>query len=189
MNRMIFPMLALLATALSACGNGSVDESDADVTPSTPAVNFKPGAQGGRTVKPQGPVSIAYKIIGTPIVGQPVGVDLQVQSTLGPLPITLSYRVNDSTAMEFAASQEARVSIAASDDDGPSVQQVQVVPLREGRIFLNVSATIETEDGTMSTVTAIPIQVGAALRETTENGEVMTDENGELVRSLPANEN
>ena len=112
----------------------------------------------------------------------------QVESTLGPQPITLTYRVNDSTSMEFAEAQEASVSLAATRDDGPRVQQVQVVPMREGRLFLNVAATVETEEGTMSTVTAIPIQVGAAPRQPQENGEVQTDENGELVRSLPATE-
>jgi hypothetical protein len=111
-----------------------------------------------------------------------------VQSNLGLQPITLSYRVNDTTAMEFAEAQEASVSIAATDDTGPTLQQVQVVPLREGRLFLNVSATIETENGTTSTVTAIPIEVGEAPRQPQENGEVLTDEDGELVRSLPASE-
>jgi hypothetical protein len=185
-------ILSLLAMAVMAgCGDGSVAESDADgvVATDAPEVSFKPGASSDHTVKPQGPVTIAYKIIGTPIVGQPVGVDLQVQSTIGPQAITLSYRVNDSTAMQFTEAQPSRVSIAATNDEGPSLQQVRVIPLREGRLFLNVSATVETEGGSMSTVTAIPIQVGSAPREIQENGEVMLDENGELVRSLPATEN
>jgi len=190
MKRFIFPVLAIII--LAACGNGgNVDESrsDAAVANDAPEVSFTPGAADGHTVKPQGPVTIAYNIIGTPIVGQPVGIDLQVKSTLGPQAITLSYRVNDSTAMQFAESQSASVSIAASKDDAPSLQQVQVIPLREGRIFLNVSATVESESGTISTVTAIPIQVGAVPREIQENGEMMLDENGELIRSLPASEN
>jgi len=190
MNRVIVPALAITAFLYAGCGNGSIDESDAGTAVSTtaPDVSFKPGADAMRTAKPQGPVTIAYKIIGTPVVGLPVGVDLRVQSNLGPQPITLSYRVNDSTAMEFAQAQAASVSIAANNDTGSSLQQVQVVPLREGRLFLNVSATIETESGTMSTVTAIPIEVGEAPRQPEENGEVLTDENGELVRSLPASE-
>ena len=61
--------------------------------------------------------------------------------------------------------------------------------MREGRLYLNVTAAIETEDGSMSTVLAIPIQVGAARREVQQNGEITTDENGELIRSLPASEN
>jgi hypothetical protein len=102
--------------------------------------------------------------------------------------MTLSYRVNDSTALQLAETQLDRVTLAATRDERPSLQQVQVIPLREGRVFLNVSVSIETDDGTMSSVTAIPIQVGAAVREPQDNGELLTDESGEQVRSLPARE-
>ena len=186
MNRVNLSALIAIALLAAGCGNGNVEEPAATTAPE---VGFKPDGETARTAKPQGPVTIDYKIIGTPIVGQPLGIDLQVQSTLGSKPITLHYRVNDSTSIVFAEAQEARVSLAAGNDDGPRVQQVQVVPMREGRLFLNVSATVETKDGTMSTVTAIPIQVGAAPRQPEQNGEVLTDENGELVRSLPATEN
>jgi hypothetical protein len=103
--------------------------------------------------------------------------------------ITLSYRVNDTTAMQLTEAQPASVSLVARKDDAPSQQQVQVIPLREGRIYLNVSATVEGEDGSLSTVIAIPIQVGVVPREIQDNGEVTLDENGELIRSLPATEN
>ena len=63
-------------------------------------------------------------------------------------------------------------------------QQVTIIPQREGRFYLNVSASYETEDGTMSTVTAIPIQVGTGARELQEHGEVQVGEDGEAVRVL-----
>jgi len=115
----------------AGCGNGSVDKDagEAAAMASTDSVNAKPQAGDIRTAKPQGPVTITYKVIGTPIVGQPVGIDLQVQSTLGPQEIVLSYRINDSTAMQFVAAQPARVSIAPTDDVEPSLQQVRVVPM------------------------------------------------------------
>ena len=62
--------------------------------------------------------------------------------------------------------------------------QVVVIPQREGRFYLNVSASFETEDGTLSTITAIPIQVGTGTRELQQNGEVELDESGETVRVL-----
>jgi hypothetical protein len=191
MYKNILNSLLLVTTVLtSACGNDSSNqnsiEKEVAVSTNAPEVSFKPGATDGRTVKPQGPVTIAYKIIGTPIVGQPIAIDLRIESTLGPQAIELSYRVNDSTAMQFTEAQPATVSIAANNDDRPSLQQVRVIPLREGRLFLNVSVSIETESGSISTVTAIPIQVGQAVREIQQNGEVLTDENGELIRALPA---
>ena len=155
-NRII--IVNTISLALWACGDGtdkgsaaSVAEEVAKISTSTVEVASKPGASNDQTVKPQGPVTITYKIIGVPVVGQPVAVDLQVKSTLGPRPVTLSYRVNDSTAMQFSEAQTLQVSIAPTNDERPSLQQVRVIPMREGRLFLNVSATIQTEGGTIST--------------------------------------
>lgn len=187
MNEKVFPVLvaALLA---GACSDSSVENSSEVVAESNaskaPDVSFKPGPSDGRTVKLQGPVSIVYKIIGAPIVGRAVAVDLQVLSNVGAQEITLTYRVNDTTAMQFPEAQPARVSMAATNSKQPRFQQVRVIPLREGRLFLNVSASIETEGGTISSVVAIPIQVGPAVRQQQENGTVTTDENGEAIRVL-----
>ncbi len=73
-------------------------------------------------------------------------------------------------------------------DDAPTVQQVRLVPLREGRLFLNVSASIEVDGGLVSSAVAIPVQVGAAPRQPETNGTLATDENGEAIHSLPATE-
>lgn len=177
--------LLLLALAmLAACGSGT----DTEATPAAENHN-KTSSAGAMTAKPQGPVSIDYRIIGTPILGQPLAIDLEVTSTIGPQAITLSYRVNDSTAMEFMESQPAQITIAASNDEGPSLQQVRLVPLREGRLFLNVSASVEIDGGTVSTAMAVPIEVGTVARQIDENGVITTDENGDLIHSLPASEN
>ena len=141
------------------------------------------------TTKLQGPVRISYRIIGEPIVGQPVAIDLQFQSSLGPQPFNVSYRINDSTALEFPEAQAARATIAPSTGEEFAAQQVTVVPMREGRLYLNVAAQVQTDTGSVSSVTAVPIQVGKAPRELLDNGTVTTDENGERIRSLPASEN
>jgi hypothetical protein len=169
----------LLVLALAACGGDEgTDQATAD-----PA--GKPAPEAARTVKPMGPVQINYRIVGTPIVGQPVAIDLEVRSVQGPQEITLSYRINDATAMQFPEAQPAEVSLAARTDESPSLQQVRVIPLREGRLYLNVAADVETESGTLSTITAIPIQVGGpASRVPQQSGTVVTDENGEQVRVM-----
>ena len=180
-------ILTALAFTLSGCGNGDAEApaGEVQVDASAPEVSFKPGPASEHTVKPQGPVQISYRIVGTPIVGQPIAIDLQVQSVLGPQAVTLSYRINDATAMQFPEAQPPSVSIAPSADSSPSMQQVRVIPLREGRLYLNVSADVESGDGTYSTVTAIPIQVGGTpVRAPQEHGTVTTDENGEQVRVL-----
>ena len=90
--------------------------------------------------------------------------------------------------MRLPESQPASVAVVPNIGEDFTTQQVIVIPLREGRLYLNVAAEFDTGDGTMSTVTAIPIQVGSGTRVLQENGVVMTDENGELIRSLPAKE-
>ena len=179
---MIRTTVALTALAcLAACGDGAVDTAaEAPVAASLPA-DF--------TAKPQGPVTIDYRIIGTPIVGQPLAIDIEVVSLVGEQPISLSYRINDSTAMELAEAQPADVAVIPNADGEPSVQQVRLVPRREGRLFLNVSASVAVDGGTISSAIAIPVQVGSAPRQPESNGTMTTDEQGEAIHSLPATEN
>lgn len=184
--KIVFVLVAALLAG--ACSDG-VEENASEVVAESlaakaPEVASKPGLAGGQTTKLHGPVSISYKIIGAPIIGQPVAVDLQVVSNVGAQAITLTYRINDTTAMQFPEAQPPSVSMAATNSAEPQTQQVRIIPLREGRLFLNVSASIETDGGTISTVTAIPIQVGSAARQQQQNGTVTVDEKGEAIRVL-----
>ena len=180
MNRLDSLIIVIAAAGLAACGDAAVDR-DTQVA-ATSAVAESAAA------KPQSPVAIDYRIIGSPIVGQPLAIDIEIRSLIGPQPISLQYRINDSTAMELAEAQPAELSIAPLADGAPLVQQVRLVPLREGRLFLNVAASVEIEGGTVSTVAAFPVQVGAAPRQPAGNGTVTTDENNAAIHSLPADE-
>ena len=164
---------------LAGCGADNAAPSLADA---------KEGSSPSYTHKPQGPVAIEYRIIGAPIVGQPLAIDIEVRSLMGVQEITLNYRINDSTALEFTEAQPAQLTLAPSNDPSPVVQQVRLVPLREGRVFLNVSASVDADGSTLSTAIAIPIQVGAAPRQPETNGNLTTGESGEALHSLPASE-
>ncbi len=174
---------------LAACGSDKVEEpvavevEDLSSAPDARIKSVDPELDGA-IVTPGSPYRVSYKIIGTPIVGSPVTVGLTVESSRGSQPLNLEYRINDATSMLLAESQPASVRMEAAGDDAPFTQQVTIIPQREGRFYLNVSAYFETVDGTMSTVTAIPIQVGVGSRELQPHGEVQTDENGDAVRVL-----
>jgi hypothetical protein len=185
-------LLAPLFMLVCAC-NFSESESQSAAEPevSEKSVSDAPAgveAENSVTGKPQGPVKIDYRIIGTPVVGQPVTIDLTVKSNVGDAPVTLSYETSDSTAMSFPEAQQRRVSLAFVDGDRTAGQQVTVIPAREGRLFLNVTAHMQTDTGSLQTVIAVPIQVGAAPRELQQNGVVTTDENGELIREMPVSD-
>ena len=189
--------LALVALAMVgmigmvACGEADVDKASAtldpvDVTTDAPTVLFTPdNAVAG---KPSRPVTVSYRIIGRAVVGRPVTVELHITSSLGNQTMHVAYRSNDATAMRLAEAEPRELSVSPSAGSTGTTHQVTVIPMREGRVFLNVAVTVETENGSMSTVTAVPIQVGDAPRVVEENGTALTDENGEAVRALPAQE-
>ncbi len=79
----------------------------------------------------------------------------------------------------------SQVDVVPSSDEVAASQQITVVPQREGRLYLNVSGSIETETGPMIRATAIPIQVRRAPREQQANGEVRALPNGDTVVSMP----
>ena len=125
-----------------------------------------------------GSMSFSYEILGNPIVGQPIAVNLFVSSDQTD-PILLEYRINDASSMIFSESQALEVEVTLETADAPARQQVTVIPQREGRLFLNVSGSLDTDSGTEIRATAIPIQVSAAppgteARDAAQNGP-MTD--------------
>ena len=181
--------LAVAAIAVAACGSSGSDAADnaSAGTTDTPApIEPKINDDLNLTTKPQGPVRFSYRVIGTPVVGQPVTIDLRVESNVGDVPIKLSYQSNDTTAMTFPETQVREVSVGFVDDERLSSQQVTVIPAREGRLFLNVTATLQMESGTMQTAQAIPLQVGAAPRDLTPTVPTTTDEDGNQLREMPA---
>ena len=132
--------------------------------------------------KPTAPISMRYEVMGNPIVGQPLLVNVEVSSARGP--VTVHYSINDGSALMFQQGQVERLEIV--DPSSGSVQQLSIIPQREGRVYVNVSAEVETPEGPMIRSMAIPIKVGSAPSEATINGELKEGPDGEAVISMPA---
>ena len=196
MNRILPSLVALVCgLGLVACQSGS-DEvagagSDSSSAKTATAVHSKPvaPADAARTSagKPSAPINIDYEIMGTPVIGVPLSINVKVSSALDQ-PITVNYRIIDTTSLMFSSAQSERVSLVPVGDEAYSVEQVTVIPQREGRLFLNVSAEIETEVGMLAKVMAIPIQVGSFRPTPQVNGELITGDDGEALISMPAKE-
>ena len=182
-----FCVAIMVATvALAGCGNaGDTPPAAAEVKPADPADKYgndlaqSPG-------KPSAPISFRYKVQGTPIVGQPVAVDVFVSSSVIARRVNVQYRVNDASSMSFPEAQAQKTEMSLEADGEPQMQQITVIPQREGRLYINVSAEVETPEGSMIKTQAIPIQVGAAPLELDENGELIKTAEGETVVSMPA---
>lgn len=186
MKSALFLIVILAASGCRSGDNGTggdtapTDESAAKAAPDATAdAQASPG-------KPTAPISIDYNIIGTPIVGNPLSIDVSVSSTQGEAPVKLTYRVLDAASLTFPDAQPEEIALGRVNERQPAVRQVTVVPQREGRLYLNVTAQIETEDGALIKSMAIPIQVGDAPAEREVNGEVVEDADGETVISMPA---
>lgn len=184
--------LLLCCAALIGCQEVTDERSTPETAPSV-ATTVERAASTGKIPdlspgKPTAPVALSYEVVGNAVVGQPVGINLHIASNRGDQVIRLNYRVNDSSAMLFPESQAQRIELAPATDGHPRMQQVTVIPQREGRLFLNVSAEVETENGTMFRVLAIPIQVGAGAAAPAVNGEIRKNADGETVISMPASE-
>ncbi len=194
MKPMLKPFTLILPlTLLAACGNSEVESTpEAAERPkvTAPEVSFKPAhSEKGAVSKIGAPFRLQYKVIGTPIVGSQVPIELRIYSTLEPQPVKISYSLNDTTALAFPEAQPATVNVTRKADDQYIEQMVTVIPQREGRLYVNVTASIETGEGSRSMVMAVPVQVGSGARPLEEHGEPGTDEKGEAIRSLPAKEN
>ncbi len=184
-RRRIFPALAgAIVLALGACGSGAAPDNAAPQAKEQPTAGVQPGYDG-TVVKPGAPFRMSYRIIGTPIVGSPVTVELRVETLERGRAIAVDYRINDSNTMLLHEAQPARVRVEPADNENFVVQRVTVVPQRQGRMYLNVAASIDTDEGSMSSIMAVPIQVGEGGRILEEQGEVVVGEDGEAIRVLP----
>lgn len=171
---------------LAACGSDAVAPATEVAIVEKPAeAAGKPAAQFDGTVTKIGsPFSISYKIIGTPVMGSPVAIELRVTSNLDSPIVQLSYSIPDDSSMVLHEAQPAAIDAELAANEKWVDQRVTVVPQREGRIYLNVAAAVDGADGRTMTMMAVPIQVGQGGRDLEEEGELATDEDGEAIRIL-----
>lgn len=168
----IFALVAAMFF-LAACSSGREEATPGQVAD-----------ESRRPAKAGAPFTFRYKTIGTPVVGSPVTLDLEIHSVFGATPVEIGYQIADPSALLLHEAQpQSMVAELAANDDFVA-ERVTVIPQREGRLYLNVSAAVTTEDGRTSVVTAIPIHVGAVDTSPVEHGELETNEDGETTRVL-----
>jgi hypothetical protein len=176
---------SLMLVAVSACQDNSSSTGPAPAV--TEAVDAVPSVAATATAspgKPTAPIDISYEIVGNAIVGSPVMINIVVTSDYGP--VNVEYSIVDNSALMFQSGQVERREVL--DPSSRSVQQLSVIPQREGRVYVNVSADIPTVDGLNIRSMSIPIQVGSAPEQPADNGEMVEGPGGEVVNSLPAQE-
>ncbi len=184
-----FPPKSILLTvaamiSLGACSDESGTGATVSAGKPAPAVEGRTATSPG---KPSAPISIEYEVLGKAIVGLPVAINVTVRATEELGPVVVSYSINDASALLFQDGQIERREYR--DFSELDMQQVTVVPQREGRLYINVSAEVQTPGGSMIKSMAIPIRVGSAPVPRQINGELKEGPDGETVISMPAQEN
>ena len=164
---------------LIACGDSSLEEP----VESTAALKKERPTDVIET--PAGaPFAIRYNVIGTPVVGSPVTLDLQIVSAMGSQPVEISYEIPDPSAMMLHEAQPQSLTAEFDAEKKFIGERVTVIPLREGRLYLNVSAGVTTVGGRVSSVMSVPFHVGEVDTGLVEQGEVEFTEDGEAVKVL-----
>lgn len=169
----------LLVMALAGCG-GSTDAGD-------PVVVAKDEPANVSAQTPSSPGNLFrlnYAIIGTPVVGSPVSIDLEIKSLFGEEPVDIAFRIPDATALTMDAAQPRDLRRTPSSDDRTIRERVTVIPQREGRLFINVSASRTDDAGSLTSAISIPIHVGNVDTSIREQGELQTNDDGETTRVL-----
>ena len=184
-----FPVRPILLTtvaaiSLAACGDETSSISSVSSVKEAPAVAGSASTSPG---KPTAPISIDYEVLGKPIVGLPVAINIEVHSSQDLGPVSVQYSIDDTSALLFQEGQVQRLENMEFAE--LASQQLAVVPQREGRLYVNVAAEVQTPGGSMIKSMAIPIQVGSSPNRPEINGELVEGPDGETVISMPAQQN
>ena len=180
-KRIIYGAIGLAMLGVAACSdnnNSATAIQPAAIDNKSAVADTVPAVAG----KPTAPIEFSYEVIGNAIVGVPVAINVVITSDLGP--INVEFSIDDGSALIFQPGQIERLEIV--DPSSGSVQQISVIPQREGRVYLNVSAEIQMPDGLSIRSMSIPIKVGSAPEKATVNGELPEGSDGEAVISMPA---
>ena len=90
MKRANYLVVSLVALALAACGADRDDAPEAVAKQARDTNAVPPKVERGyeeATGKPGAPFRVTYDVVGTPIVGSPVTVNIRVSTTMGSRPL------------------------------------------------------------------------------------------------------
>ena len=139
-NKLMLTVIAAISVA--ACSENSGNTGSAAGAKPLPDVADSGSMSAG---KPSAPINMDYEVLGKAFVGLPVAINVTVRATQDTGPISVQYSINDASALRF---QEGQVEQRRySDRSDLDMQQVVVVPQREGRLYINVSAEVQTPRG------------------------------------------
>ena len=158
--------IALLAIGLLSNGCGDGTRTKGTTTSAAPTSGEPLGID-----EPGAPIEFRYAVNGSPVVGKPVSVSVTLTTPVEDRPIRLTYRAPEAGSLTFPESQATSVDVLPIGDAERRPLQVTVIPQRDGRVFLTVVASMETDTGAVMRSISIPLQVARAPLESLQESE------------------
>jgi hypothetical protein len=164
--------LSLMALALAASAQTASAATEHHSTPTArnaPAKGFVPMAskKGGAGV------DLAYRLDGTPAVGKPLTVHIQMFS-----PMDAQATLQAGEGLQLIAPEQVMHTLAGVRSEHTAT----VVPQAEGRFYLSVFSSARGR----SSASAIAVQVGKGAVQLKSAGKVQVMPSGERIISVPA---
>jgi len=184
--------LGLLAAAAVVSSAGSQPEHDAESGAAAGAGREMPEvAQPARVKrteraspgKPRAPIAISHELSGEAQVGQALDVRITARASAGIGGLSLELTSDDALLIGPFAPEGAA---GATADE--RVWTVSVTPLQAVSTYLNVFVKVRLGDQEQVRSVMIPIRAGDAKAATESADALKTDESGEAIIALPAEE-
>ena len=148
MKRIHFISVVFISFCLFGCGTQDDDGIYEDIKTDQIDSNFDENS-----------ISIDYEVLNTPKVNEIVLVNLVVDPADKTETIHLNYQIMINEDLKFNENQLQDIKISPKSDGSVHEQQISLIPLRKGRVFFVVSATINYKKKTVTKTLSIPLNV------------------------------
>ena len=148
MKRIHFISVVFISFCLFGCGTQDDDGIYEDINKDQIDSNFDENS-----------ISIDYEVLNTPKVNEIVLVNLVVDPADKTEMIHLNYQIMINEDLKFNENQLQDIKISPKSDASVHEQQISLIPLRKGRVFFVVSATINYQKKTVTKTLSIPLNV------------------------------
>ena len=104
-------------------------------------------------------ISIDYEVLNTPKINETVLVNLLISSADKTEEIHLRHQIMIEEDLKFNENQLRDIKLTPKMDGTDHNLQISLIPLRKGRVFFAISATINYEKKSVVKTLSIPLNV------------------------------
>ena len=148
MKKIHFISMVFMSFCLFACGNQDEVDNHQDIKPEQIDSNFDENF-----------ISIDYEILNTPKINETVLVNLLISSADKTEEIHLRYQITIEEDLKFNENQLRDIKLTPKMDGTDHNLQISMTPLRKGRVFFVISATINYKKKSVTKTLSIPLNV------------------------------